>query len=50
MAYNCTRSCPRLNYWSNPNISYNGIPMGNASTADNQRVLVNTKATIAAFR
>ena len=23
MAYNCTRSCPRLNYWSNPNISYN---------------------------
>nr|AAB35279.1 peptidyl-Asp metalloendopeptidase {internal fragment} [Pseudomonas fragi, ATCC 4973, Peptide Partial, 54 aa] [Pseudomonas fragi] len=22
MAYNCTRSCPRLNYWSNPNISY----------------------------
>ncbi|WMJ68014.1 M12 family metallo-peptidase [Stenotrophomonas sp. 24(2023)] len=50
MAYNCTRSCPRLNYWSNPNISYNGIPMGNASTADNQRVLVNTKHTIAAFR
>ncbi len=50
MAYNCTRSCPRLNYWSNPNISYNSIPMGNASTADNQRVLVNTKHTIAAFR
>jgi hypothetical protein len=24
--------------------------MGNASTADNPRVLVNTKATIAAFR
>lgn len=50
MAYNCTRSCPRLNYWSNPNISYNGIPMGIASSADNQRVLVNTKATVAAFR
>ncbi|WP_459062700.1 M12 family metallo-peptidase [Stenotrophomonas sp. PSU-St15] len=50
MAYNCTRSCPRLNYWSNPNISYNGIPMGTASTADNQRVLVNTKHTIAGFR
>ena len=50
MAYNCTRSCPRLNYWSNPNISYNGIPMGNASTADNQRVLVTTKHTVAAFR
>lgn len=50
MAYDCTSGCPRLNYWSNPNISYNGVPMGNASTADNQRVLVNTKATIAAFR
>jgi hypothetical protein len=50
MAYDCTSSCPRLNYWSNPNISYNGVPMGNASTADNQRVLVNTKATIAGFR
>ena len=50
MAYDCSAGCPRLNYWSNPNINYNGIPMGNASTADNQRVLVNTKATIAAFR
>jgi hypothetical protein len=50
MAYNCPVSCPRLNYWSNPNISYGGVPMGNASSADNQRVLVNTKATVAGFR
>ncbi|MEN5287599.1 zinc-dependent metalloprotease [Stenotrophomonas lactitubi] len=50
MAYDCSAGCPRLNYWSNPNISYNGVPMGIASSADNQRVLVNTKATIAAFR
>lgn len=50
MAYDCTQGCPRLNFWSNPNISYNGVPMGIASSADNQRVLVNTKATIAAFR
>ena len=50
MAYDCTRGCPRLNYWSNPNISYNGIPMGIATSADNQRVLVNTKAAVAAFR
>ncbi|WP_369939961.1 zinc-dependent metalloprotease [Xanthomonas medicagonis] len=50
MAYNCSVSCPRLNYWSNPNISYGGVPMGNASSADNQRVLVNTKATVAGFR
>ncbi len=50
MAYDCTRGCPRLNYWSNPNISYNGIPMGIASSADNQRVLVTTKQTVAGFR
>jgi len=50
MAYDCTQGCPRLNFWSNPNISYNGVPMGIAASADNQRVLVNTKATIAAFR
>lgn len=50
MAYACTAGCPRLNFWSNPNISYNGVPMGIASSADNQRVLVNTKATVAAFR
>ncbi len=50
MAYDCTSGCPRLNFWSNPNISYNGVPMGIAASADNQRVLVNTKAAIAAFR
>jgi len=50
MAYACTAGCPRLNFWSNPNINYNGVPMGIASSADNQRVLVNTKATVAAFR
>ena len=50
MAYDCTQGCPRLNFWSNPNISYNGVPMGIASSADNQRVLVNTKAAVAAFR
>lgn len=50
MAYDCSAGCPRLNYWSNPNISYNGVPMGIASSADNQRVLVNTKATVSGFR
>ncbi|UKE49131.1 hypothetical protein KHA79_15030 [Xanthomonas translucens pv. cerealis] len=50
MAYDGSVDCPRLNYWCNPNISYGGVPMGNALTADNQRVLVNTKATVAAFR
>ncbi|RDZ28723.1 zinc-dependent metalloprotease [Lysobacter silvisoli] len=50
MAYNCSPSCTRLNYWSNPSISYGGVPMGTATQSDNQRVLVNTKATVAGFR
>ncbi len=50
MAYNCSQSCPRLNYWSNPDVTYGGVPMGTASQSHNQRVLVNTKATIADFR
>jgi peptidyl-Asp metalloendopeptidase len=50
MAYNCSSGCPRINYWSNPNVTYQGVPMGTATRNDNQRVLVNTKATIAGFR
>ncbi|OWB26945.1 hypothetical protein XocBAI21_16765 [Xanthomonas oryzae pv. oryzicola] len=45
-AADCSGGCPHLPCWSNPNISYNGVPMGNASTADN----LNTKATITGFR
>jgi len=50
MAYNCPAGCPRLNYWSNPNKLYNGVPMGNTTRADNTRVLNNTRGTVAAFR
>lgn len=52
MAYNCTNAggCPRINYWSNPAKTYQGQAMGNTTRAHNQRVLNNTKATIAAFR
>lgn len=51
MAYACpTGSCPRINYWSNPAKTYGGQAMGNTTRAHNQRVLNNTKATIAAFR
>ncbi len=45
-AADCSGGCPHLHCWSNPNISYNGVPMGNASAADN----LNTKATITGFR
>ncbi|HEX9941707.1 MAG TPA: M12 family metallo-peptidase [Thermoanaerobaculia bacterium] len=51
MAYNCTGlGCPRLNYWSNPNNLYNGVPMGTATKNDNHRVLNDTRATVSAFR
>lgn len=50
MAYNCPAGCPRLNYWSNPSILYNGVPMGTSTQSDNERVLNNTRGTVAAFR
>ncbi|QSX79809.1 proprotein convertase P-domain-containing protein [Lysobacter solisilvae] len=50
MAYNCSPSCPRINYWSNPDVTYSGQAMGTTDTSHNQRVLVNTKATVAAYR
>ena len=50
MAYNkeCEdngTSCTRLPYWSNPNITYNGAPMGVAESVDNSRTLNNTAAS-----
>ncbi len=57
MAYNtaCSPSiCTRLQYFSNPNITYGGIPMGvaeaNPNPAYNAKTLNNTAATVAAFR
>lgn len=51
MAYNCpSGGCPRVNYWSNPGVTYGGAPMGTASTHDNARVLNQRRATVAAFR
>ncbi|MFL6193504.1 MAG: M12 family metallo-peptidase [Thermoanaerobaculia bacterium] len=50
MAYDCSGGCPRLNYWSNPNNLYNGVPMGTTTKNHNARVLNDTRATVAAFR
>ena len=50
MAYNCAGGCSRLQYWSNPNIKYNGIAMGTAATNDNARVLNGTASTVASFK
>lgn len=50
MAYDCPGGCPRLNYWSSPLRTFNGVPMGTSSQSDNARVLNNTRNTVAAFR
>jgi hypothetical protein len=50
MAYDCTGGCPRLQYWSNPNVLYNNQPMGTATKNHNARVLNDTRATVAGFR
>ena len=50
MAYDCTGGCSRLQYWSNPNIIYQGVAMGTVATNDNARVLNATATTVAAFR
>jgi hypothetical protein len=53
MGYACSgpMSCdPRIPYWSNPNVTYSGIPTGTSSTNDNARVLNATSGTIASFR
>lgn len=39
MAYACSGGCTRLLYWSNPNISYGGLPMGTSNTHNNTRML-----------
>ena len=54
MAYNCSGGCPRVGYWSNPNVLYGGIPTGINSSAtngaDNRLTLNNTAPTVAMFR
>ncbi|HKX26927.1 MAG TPA: M12 family metallo-peptidase [Blastocatellia bacterium] len=50
MAYDCTPSCSRLQYWSNPDVSFGGVPMGTVGTNNNARVLNTTAATVATFR
>ncbi|HBB34752.1 MAG TPA: hypothetical protein DDZ80_09740 [Cyanobacteria bacterium UBA8803] len=42
MAYKCPGGCQRRNYWSNPNLTLNGKPLGIADRADNVRTLNNT--------
>jgi hypothetical protein len=55
MSYACPGSdCPRIPYWSNPDVTYSGAAVGvdsaSAQSADNARSLNNTAATVANFR
>ena len=56
MAYNCASpGCQRINYWSNPDVSYGGQPTGvdhtdPVNSADNRLTLNNTAYTVANFR
>ena len=54
MAYDANCSCPRINYWSNPNVTYNGLPTGidpgSSQGAANSLTLNNTRTLVANFR
>lgn len=50
MSYDCDESCPRLGYWSNPDIALDGDPMGTKELQDNHRVLQLTRHEVAGFR
>jgi hypothetical protein len=47
----CTNgNCPRIAYFSNPSVNFNGVPTGIADQRDNHRVINNTASTVAQFR
>jgi peptidyl-Asp metalloendopeptidase len=54
MAYNCPANCPRIQYFSNPDVMYNGRPLGVLYTdplaADNRRALNNSATYIGNWR
>ena len=47
---NPSADCPRVNWFSNPNLHYNGVRLGDPDTADNHRMLEMTKEEISNFR
>ena len=57
MAYPCSPSCPRINHFSNPNVSYQGNWVTGvdhntspATSADNARAFTDALSTVANFR
>ncbi|KIH83334.1 M12 family metallo-peptidase [Pseudomonas batumici] len=49
MAYECSPRCPRVNYFSDPDRRYNGLPMGVVGNSENTRVIRERGPTVAAF-
>jgi hypothetical protein len=54
MAYNCSGGCPRVAYFSNPNVSYlsnvTGIAEGQSDSADNAKSINQTRIIMAGYR
>ncbi|WP_341503160.1 fibronectin type III domain-containing protein [Gallaecimonas sp. GXIMD4217] len=56
MAYNCSGGCTRRQFFSNPNVSYNGYATGidheldPGNSADNARSINNSIGTVSAWR
>lgn len=50
MSYDCPTGCPRVPYWSSPDLRHEGVPTGDAVEANNRRVLDETRAVMAASR
>ncbi|HEX8638093.1 MAG TPA: M12 family metallo-peptidase [Pyrinomonadaceae bacterium] len=46
----CPQGCPRVPYFSNPQVFYNNQPTGITDARDNARALNNTAETVANFR
>jgi len=54
MAYNCVGDCPRIDYWANPAVVYNGestgIAVGATDEADAHATIMNNLSIIANWR
>lgn len=50
MAYSCSGGCPRINWWSNPGKTRDGVAMGTTTRSNNARVLNERAAVMAGFR
>ena len=54
MAYNCPNGCPRVDHFSNPDVTYSGlttgVPVGDPASAHNALTINSSALTVANFR